>query len=153
MTMFSPTTIIVAVGSYFLLFYLVALLTDKGKVPARIIKHPALYVLSLGVVVSSWSFYTALISASTRGYGFNAYYIGYAAAFLFAPILMHPILQITRTYQLASLADLFAFRFRSPWAGTITTAILLFCVFPLLALHPLNVALSTTLIAPSVQPH
>jgi signal transduction histidine kinase/Na+/proline symporter len=151
--MFSYTTVILAAASYFALFYLVAWLTDKGKVPTRIITHPALYVLSLGVVVSTWSFYTALISASNRGYGFNAYYIGYGAAFLFAPMAMYPILQITRTYQLASLADLFAFRFRSPWAGTLTTIILLFCVFPLLALQTLAVALSTTLIAPAAKPH
>ena len=52
-----------------------------------------------------------MISASNRGYGYNAYYIGYASAFLFAPILLQPVLQIARTYQLGSLADLFAFRF------------------------------------------
>jgi signal transduction histidine kinase/Na+/proline symporter len=152
MTMFDTSTVVLAAASYFLLFYLVAWITDKGYVPTRIINHPALYVLSLGVVVSTWSFYTALISASSRGYGFNAYYIGYAAAFLFAPILMRPILQITRTYQLASLADLFAFRFRSPWAGTLTTAVLLLCIFPLLALQILAVTLSTTLIAPAARP-
>jgi PAS domain S-box-containing protein len=153
MMMFNASTVLLVATSYFLLFYLVAWLTEKGYVPARIINHPALYVLSLGVVVSTWSFYTALISASSRGYGFNAYYLGYAAAFLFAPILMRPILQITRTYQLASLADLFAFRFRSPWAGTLTTAVLLLCIFPLLALQTLAVGISTTLIAPAANPH
>ncbi|MES2625523.1 MAG: ATP-binding protein [Pseudomonadota bacterium] len=151
--MFNPTTVILVAACYFLVFYFVAWITDRGYVPARLINHPALYVLSLGVVVSTWSFYTALISASSRGYGFNAYYMGYAAAFLFAPILMRPILQITRTHQLASLADLFAFRFRSPWAGTLTTIVLLCCILPLLALQTLAVALSTTLIAPAAKPH
>ena len=74
------------------------------------------------MIVSSWSFYTAMISASNRGYGYNAYYIGYAAAFLFAPILLQPVLQITRTYQLGSLADLVAVRVRSAWAGTMREA-------------------------------
>ncbi|MGA3828264.1 hypothetical protein, partial [Pseudomonas chlororaphis] len=41
----------------------------------------------------------------------------------------------TRTYQLSSLADLFAFRFRSTWAGALTTVIMLVGVLPLLALQ------------------
>lgn len=145
---FSPHTVALAAGFYLLLFYGVAWLTDKGYVPARLINHSGLYVLSLGVLVSTWSFYTAIISAANRGYGYNAYYIGYAAAFLFAPILLQPVLQITRTYQLASLADLFAFRFRSPWAGTLTSIVLLLCIFPLLALQILAVGMSTALLAP-----
>jgi signal transduction histidine kinase/Na+/proline symporter len=146
--MFSPQTVVLVAATYLLLFYAVAWLTDTGRVPARLINHSALYVLSLGVIVSTWSFYTALISAANRGYGYNAYYIGYAAAFLFAPILLQPVMQITRTYQLGSLADLFAFRFRSPWAGTLTSIVLLLCIFPLLALQILAVAMSTALLAP-----
>ena len=91
MTTFSATTVLFAAALYLLLFYGVAWMADKGRVPARVINHPALYVLSLGVIVSSWSFYTAMISASNRGYGYNAYYIGYASAFLFAPILLQPV--------------------------------------------------------------
>jgi signal transduction histidine kinase/Na+/proline symporter len=150
MTTFSATTILVAAAAYLLLFFGVAWLTDRGRVPAKLINHPALYVLSLGIIVSSWSFYTALISASNRGYGYNAYYIGYAAAFLFAPILLQPVLQIARRYQLGSLADLFAFRFRSPWAGTLTAFILLLCIFPLLAVQIFAVATTTEFLAPEL---
>ena len=150
MTTFSASTILLAAAAYLLLFYGVAWLADKGRVPAKVINHPALYVLSLGVIVSTWSFYTALISASNRGYGYNAYYIGYASAFLFAPILLQPLLQISRTYQLGSLADLFAFRFRSPWAGTLTSFVLLLCLFPLLAVQFLAVSATTELLAPTL---
>ncbi|WP_241153545.1 hypothetical protein, partial [Pseudomonas viridiflava] len=38
-------------------------------------------------------------------------------------------------YQLSSLADLFAFRFRSTWAGALTTIFMLIGVLPLLALQ------------------
>ncbi|MEY4640776.1 MAG: hypothetical protein RLZZ227_770 [Pseudomonadota bacterium] len=150
MMTFNPVTVALAAAIYLLLFYGVAWLTDKGRIPAKLINHPALYVLSLGVIISSWSFYTVMISAANRGYGYNAYYIGYAAAFLFAPILLQPVLQITRTYQLGSLADLFAFRFRSPWAGTLTSIVLLLCIFPLLAVQILAVGASTELLAPEL---
>src|SRR5690606_18140202 len=52
-----------------------------------------------------------------------------------APVLLYPILRITRTYQLSSLADLFAFRFRSTWAGVLTTLFMLIGLLPLLALQ------------------
>ena len=56
-------------------------------------------------------------------------------AFLLAPVLLYPILRITRTYQLSSLADLFAFRFRSTWAGALSTLCMVIAVLPLLALQ------------------
>lgn len=149
---FEPVTVLSVAALYLLLFFAVAWLTDRKLLPSRLLRHPALYVLSLGVIVSTWSFYTAFLSAASRGYGYNAYYIGFAGAFLLAPLLLQPLLRITRRFQLASLADLFAFRFRSPWAGTLTTLVLLICVFPLLALQTLAVAGSTRILSPETNP-
>ncbi len=58
---------------------------------------------------------------------------GLSGAFLLAPVLLYPILHLTRTHQLSSLADLFAFRFRSTWVGAITTIGILLGALPLLA--------------------
>lgn len=135
---------------YLLLFFGVAWLTERKLIPVRVLRHPVLYTLSLGVIATTWSFYTVFISAASRGYGYNASYLGYAGAFILAPVLLQPLLRITRRFQLASLADLFAFRFRSATAGTLTTLILLICVFPLLALQTLMVAGSTKMLAPGV---
>jgi len=145
---FETSSLLLAAGAYLLLFYGVAWLTDRGHIPAKLLNHPAVYVLSLSIIANTWSFYTVYISAATRGYGYNSYYIGYAAAFLFAPILLKPILQITRTYHLSSLADVFAFRFRSQWAGILSSIVMLFCIFPLIALQVYNVAESTRFLAP-----
>src|SRR5690606_13801353 len=43
---------------------------------------------------------------------------------------------------------LFAFRFRSKWAGILSSIVLLFCIFPLIALQLYNVAESTRFLAP-----
>jgi PAS domain S-box-containing protein len=135
---------------YFVAFYAVARLGERGRHHARLLNHPVVYVLSLGVIISTWSFYSAFMSASSRGFGYNAYYLGYGIAFLFAPVLIQPILRITRARQLSSLSDVFAFRFHSPLAGTLTTLALLFCVLPLLALQYLAVAASTRILSPDV---
>lgn len=123
--------------SIFYLFTLfgVAWLTERGWVPKRLVQHPLVYTLSLGVYASSWAFYGAVGMAQQYGNAFLTIYLGLSGAFLLAPVLLYPVLHLTRTHQLSSLADLFAFRFRSSAAGAITTLGLLFGSLPLLALQ------------------
>ncbi|HDZ55757.1 MAG TPA: PAS domain-containing protein [Pseudomonas xinjiangensis] len=120
---------------YLLTLFGVAWITERGVLPQGLLRHPAIYTLSLGVYASAWAFYGTVGLAYEYGYGFLTYYLGICGAFLLAPVLLNPILRITRTYQLSSLADLFAFRFRSTWAGTLTTVLMLIGVLPLLALQ------------------
>ena len=147
------SSVLLAASCYLLLFFGMALITERGLLPTRLLQHPGFYVLSLGIVVSSWSFYSVYLTAATRGLGYNAYYIGIAGAFIFSPLLLKPMLRITHRFQLASLADLFAFRFRSAWSGTLTTLLLLLCAFPLMALQTLAIAHSTAVLAPSLDEH
>ena len=120
---------------YLLTLFGVAWITERGLLPRALLQHPAIYTLSLGVYASAWAFYGTVGLAYEYGYGFLSYYLGVCGAFLLAPVLLNPILRITRTYQLSSLADLFAFRFRSTLAGTLTTLCMLIGVLPLLALQ------------------
>ncbi|WP_280282049.1 sensor histidine kinase [Pseudomonas sp. BN415] len=132
---FSLTQLILISAAYLLALFGVAWLSDRGFVPRWIVRHPLTYTLSLGVYASAWAFYGTVGLAYQYGYGFLASYLGVSGAFLLAPVLLYPILRITRTYQLSSLADLFAFRFRSTWAGALTTVIMIIGVLPLLALQ------------------
>lgn len=120
---------------YLLTLFGVAWISDRGLIPRWIIRHPLTYTLSLGVYASAWAFYGTVGMAYQYGYGFLASFLGVSGAFLLAPVLLYPILRITRTYQLSSLADLFAFRFRSSWAGALTTLFMLLGLLPLLALQ------------------
>ena len=120
---------------YLLLMFLCALAVERGWLGRNVTRHPAIYTLALGVYASAWAVYGSLEMAAGSGYGYLAYYLGVAGAFLLAPVLLVPIQRMTRTYQLASLADLFAFRFRSRWVGTLITVISLLAVIPLLALQ------------------
>ncbi|OLU27101.1 ATPase [Pseudomonas sp. PA15(2017)] len=122
-------------AAYLLVLFAVAWCADRGLISRRLIRHPLTYTLSLGVYASAWAFYGSVGLAYQYGYGFLASYLGVTGAFLLAPVLLYPILRITRTYQLSSLADLFAFRFRSTWAGALSTLCMLIAVLPLLALQ------------------
>src|SRR5690554_6049988 len=125
-----------AIGAGFLLvLFLCALAVERGLIGTRITRHPVVYTLALGVYASAWAIHGSMEMASTSGYAYLAYYLGVAGAFLLAPVLLVPIQRMVRTHQLASLADLFAFRFRSRWVGTLITLVSLLAVLPLLALQ------------------
>ena len=135
LTSFSLSQLILISTTYLLTLFGVAWATEHGWVPRWIVRHPVIYILSLGVYASAWAFFGAVGLAYQYGYGFLAIYLGLSGAFLLAPVFLYPILQLTRTHQLSSLADLLAFRFRSSWVGAISTVFMLFGTLPLLALQ------------------
>jgi Na+/proline symporter/signal transduction histidine kinase len=137
---------LIAIG-YLLFLFLVAWITDRGLLPARLVRHPAVYVFSLGVYASAWATYGSVGYAYQYGYNFLAYFLGLSGVFLLAPILLAPILRLTTTYQLSSLADLFAFRYRSRLAGTLTTLMMLAGMLPLLSLQIKAVAESIQILS------
>ena len=144
---YSFTLLILIAGGYLLLLFLVAWVTDRGLLPAWLVRHPAVYVLSLMVYASSWAIYGSVGYAFHHGYNFLAYFLGITGIFLLAPILLAPILRLTDGYKLASLADLFAFRYRSRMAGTLTTLMMIVGMLPLLALQIKAVAESIQMLS------
>lgn len=144
--------VLISITYLFVLFF-TAYVVEKGWVPRKIVQHPFVYVLSLGVYASAWAFYGSVGMAYQYGYGFLAYYLGISGAFILAPILLKPILRITRNYQLSSLADLFAFRYRSRTAGAMVTLFMLVAILPLLALQISAVADSIHLLNNEISQH
>ena len=130
----------------------VAWISERGWIPQKIQQHPAIYVLSLGVYASAWAFYGSVALAHQYSYGYLAIYLGISGAFFLSPVLLHPFLQLARKYQLTSLADVFAFRYRSQGVGTLTTLGLLIGCLPLLALQIQAVAESIQLLSPQLPP-
>ena len=108
---------------------------ERGWIPRRLVHHPLIGILALGVYANAWAVIGSLGVAHQRGFGYLAYYLGAAGAFVLAPVLLLPLQRMTRTHQLSSLADLFAFRFRSRWVGTCVTLLSLVAVMPLLAMQ------------------
>ena len=126
--------LLICFGYLFCLFG-AAYLTERGLLPQRLIRHPLLHTLSLGVYASAWTFYGIFGIANQAGYAYLASYLGASLTFMLAPLLLIPILRITRTYQLSSLADLFAFRFRSARVGMLTTLATLAASLPLISIQ------------------
>lgn len=119
--------------AYLLFLFTAAWLAESGALPVSWLRHPAVYVLSLGVYASAWALYGSVGFAHDYGYNYLAYYLGLSGAFLIAPVLLAPVLRLVKTHQLGSLADLFAFRYRGAFAGTLVSLIMLLGMQPLLA--------------------
>ncbi len=147
-----PVLLVISLG-YLLILFSIAHATEKGRLPGRWVRHPLVYTLSLGVYAGTWAIYGAVGVASEFGYGFLAYYLGISGAFLLAPVLLNPVMRIGRAYQLTSLADLFAFRYRSQWAGTLVTITAGTALMALLSMQIKAVAASASLLAPDASPH
>lgn len=145
---FSLSLICLLVLGYLSLLYFSAYSVERGWIPRRWVQQPVVYLLSLGVFASAWGYYGTVALADLYGYGYLAYFLGLAGAFLMAPLLLRPILYITRMYQLNSLADLMAFRYRSPGAGILVSICMLGIVIPLLTLQLKAIADTLHMLSP-----
>lgn len=132
--------------AYLIFLFLIAHLSESGLFATKWIRSPFVYVLSLGVYISAWGVYGVIGFANDTGYNFLAFYLGISGTFLLAPLLLNPILRLTKNHQLTSIADLFAFRYRSQWVGSLTTIFMLLALLPLLALQIRAVSDTATLL-------
>ncbi|MDX1735802.1 MAG: ATP-binding protein, partial [Halioglobus sp.] len=143
----SLTQILLFIIAYLSGLFAVAYLADRGTISRRITHHPAVYVLSLGVFAGVMATNGAMALAVEHGYSFLLYYLGVVLMFVAAAMLLMPLLRLCRVYQLASLADVLAFRFRSPLVGGGVAVAMCLTLMPLLALQIHAVAESIHLLA------
>ncbi|MCR9106715.1 MAG: ATP-binding protein [Gammaproteobacteria bacterium] len=144
---YSLTQIMVFVIAYLSGLFAVAHLADSGAISRRITHHPAVYVLSLGVFAGAMATNGVIALAQQYGYNFLLYYMGAVVMFAAAALVLMPLLRLCRVYQLASLADVLTFRFRSPWVGAAITIAMCVTLLPLLALQIQAVAGTVNLLA------
>ncbi|WP_242610206.1 hypothetical protein [Fluviicoccus keumensis] len=150
---FEPSILLTLGLGYLLILFLAAHFSETGIIPTRWIRNPVVYVLSLGVYVSAWGIYGVVGFAYETGYNFLAFYLGVSGAFLLAPVLLSPILRLSKNHQLGSMADLFAYRYRSQAAGSLTTIAMVLGMLPLLALQIRTVADSAEILTQSLHHH
>ncbi len=150
---FSLGTLFFGAIAYLSLLFLIAYASERGWIPARIVRHPAVYVLSLGVYATTWSYYGSVGFAANAGLTYITIYVGVTLAFVLTPILLMPLLRLTQRYQLTSVADLFAFRFDSRLTGVMVTLMMLTGSLPYLALQIRAVSESTQMLSGDSPPH
>ncbi|WP_394847614.1 ATP-binding protein [Pendulispora brunnea] len=132
---------LVCAASAVYLVVLLALVIAARRVASlrRLANSPYSYAISLGVYASTWTYYGSVGFSAERGLVFLAVYLGPVVACLLVPLLWEPVRRIQTAYQLGSLADFFAFRFRSQSVGVVATLVLVVASVPYLGQQVLAV--------------
>ncbi|MEE9319382.1 MAG: ATP-binding protein [Granulosicoccus sp.] len=147
------TWLFVIAISYLGLLFLIAWSADSGLLPSRLINHPLVYSLSLGVYATSWTYYGSVGLADSSGYAFLTIYLGVTLAFLLGPYLLSPILRLCRVHQLNSIADLLAFRYGGRVTGFVVTLFMLVGILPYISLQIRAVTESVQILSQQVPPN
>ncbi len=124
----------VTVG-YLAFLFVIAWAADTKKIPQRFISNPWVYTLSLGVYATSWTYYGSVGLADNSGFAFLTIYLGVTGAFLVGPFILKPLLTLSREHQLASIADLMAFRYGGRGTGLLVTLFMLVGILPYISLQ------------------
>lgn len=130
------------------LLFALARLADARPAIGRLSTHPLVVSLSLGVYATSWTFFGAVGLARTQGLTFFAVSLGPMLSSLLVPAVWLPLMRIVRRHQLATVADLFAYRYRSQTLGVAVALTMVVGLVPYLAVQVRSVAQTTRVLAP-----
>jgi signal transduction histidine kinase len=137
---------------WLLLLFVIARAAESRPAWTRLSEHPLIYAMSLGVYATSWTFFGAVGFARTHGVTFIAVCLGPTLACLLVPSVFLPLLRLVRRHQLATVADLFAFRYRSQPLGAAVTLAMLLGVLPYLAVQVRAVGTTAAALVPGLDP-
>ncbi len=130
--------------AYVGLLFAVAYFGDRRPLyPNRVWLRPIVYSLALAVYCSSWTFYGAVGSAISSGWGYFAIYLGPILLFVFGPRLVERLVLIAKDQNITSIGDFIASRFGKSQALAVAVALIaLTAAVPYLALQFKAVAMS-----------
>ncbi|WP_340066525.1 sensor histidine kinase [Ascidiimonas aurantiaca] len=126
------TSIIVA---YLGLLFFVAFKAERNS-KSRWVNNPYIYVLSLAVYCSAWTYYGSVGIASESGMNFLAIYLGPVIALPLWLIVMRKIIRISKQQKISGIADFLSMRYGNHrFLGALVTVICVFAIVPYISLQ------------------
>jgi Na+/proline symporter len=143
--MIGPHVALAVMILYLLLLFGIAQYAVRRRMAGRsIVSNPYVYVLSLCVYVTAWTFYGSIGRAASTGLEFLPIYLGPTLAMLLGWVLIRKMLRVSKEFRLTSLSDFISYRYgRSYTIGAIVALFSLIMVTPYVALQ--LIAISTSL--------
>jgi Na+/proline symporter/signal transduction histidine kinase/CheY-like chemotaxis protein len=135
--MLNPWSLILIALAYTGLLFTIAWIGDKKRIAKGHRKIQAvIYSLSLAVYCTSWTFYGAVGSAATTGWGFLPIYIGPALLMWVGFDVIRRVALTSRERRITSIADYIAFRYgRSHTIAVLVTLAAVIGSVPYIALQ------------------
>ena len=138
--------IICYLGFLFLLAYMA-----ETKQRKKWVKNPYIYVLSLAVYCTAWTFYGSVGIAAKSGISFLTIYLGPVIAMPLWLVIMQKIIKISKQHKISSIADFISLRYgNNRFLGALVTITCLLAIIPYIALQ-LKAVSETFLIMSSKQ--
>jgi Na+/proline symporter/nitrogen-specific signal transduction histidine kinase len=145
----SAGLIVVIALLYMGLLFGLAYYADRREALKRsLVKHPAVYALSLAVYCTAWTYYGSVGRAAESGLGFLPIYLGPA---ILAPlwwVLLRKIILISKAQRITSIADFISARYgKSSWLGAVAALIAVVGIIPYISIQLKAIATSFDLLA------
>ncbi|CAM1368879.1 Sodium:proline symporter [Tenacibaculum xiamenense] len=118
-------------GFLFLLAY-----TAEKKQRKKWVNNPYIYVLSLAVYCTAWTFYGSVGIAAESGISFLTIYLGPVIAMPLWLVIMQKIIKISKQHKISSIADFISLRYgNNRFLGALVTVTCLLAIIPYIALQ------------------
>ena len=147
--MLNPLNLSLIVLAYMGLLFAIAWFGDKQRIGRDHRKFKAIiYSLSLAVYCTSWTFYGAVGSAASTGWGFLPIYLGPVLMMLFGFDIIRRIATTSRDQRITSIADFIAYRYgRSHTIAVLVTCAAVIGAVPYIALQLKGITTSIDVIS------
>lgn len=127
--------LIFVIVAYLSFLFAIAFFAEKNK-GSKWVNNPYIYVLSLAVYCTAWTYYGSVGIASESGIGFLAIYLGPVIALPLWLVLMRKIIRISKQQKISSIADFISLRYgNNRLLGALVTITCLLSVIPYIALQ------------------
>lgn len=131
----SNYALIAIIIGYLLFLFVVAFFAERNQ-RSKWVNNPYIYVLSLAVYCSAWTYYGSVGIASKSGISFLAIYLGPVIALPLWLVLVRKIIRISKQQKISSIADFISLRYgNNRFLGALVTVTCLMSVVPYIALQ------------------
>lgn len=127
--------VILIIIAYLAVLFSIAFYTEK-KSKAKLVNSPYVYVLSLAVYCSAWTYYGSVGVAANSGVNFIAIYLGPIIAAPIWIIVLRKVIRIAKQHKISSLADFISLRYgKNRFLGALVTLVCLAAILPYISLQ------------------
>ncbi len=127
--------LILVIVSYLALLFALAYYVER-RAKRKWVNNPYIYMLSLGVYCTAWTYYGSVGIASQSGVSFLGIYLGPVIAMPLWILLMRKIIRISKQHKISSIADFISLRYgNNRLLGAFVTITCLLGVIPYIALQ------------------
>ncbi|MBQ0734184.1 ATP-binding protein [Aquimarina celericrescens] len=120
---------------YLAFLFLIAFWAEKNS-KSKWVNNPYIYVLSLAVYCSAWTYYGSVGIASQSGISFLTIYLGPVISLPLWILVMRKIIRISKQHKISSIADFISLRYgNNRFLGALVTVICVFAIVPYISLQ------------------